>query len=175
MISIGRQLPKLSDCAPVAPASADAATIMQQTNLPPRPDSDIISEAIPLFYIGQNEDGFWVARAADERMGGIFLYKKSALRFANRNSQPGGCAIMLLSERFELDVKNKGNPLASRLAAAKHIVLQPAQRAAPWLATLMKRVHPVALLVGLFATAFTATIVLRLAVWLAVIAAQSAF
>jgi hypothetical protein len=40
---------------------------------------------------------------------------------------------------------------------------------------MAKRAHPVVLLLGLFATAFTATIVLRLAIWLAVLAARSAF
>ena len=82
---------------------------------------------------------------------------------------------MLLSERFELDVENNGNPLAAYLAAARRVVLQLAQRAAPRAATLVKRAHPVALLLGLFATAFTATIVLRLAVWLAVLTAKSVF
>jgi len=82
---------------------------------------------------------------------------------------------MILSERFELDVENKGNPLVARLAAAKLIVLQRAQRTAPWAFAMAKRAHPVALLLGLFAAAFTATIVLRLAIWLAVLAVRSVF
>jgi hypothetical protein len=176
MVSIGRHAAKLSDCAPTLQPSFDAATIMaQQTKLPPRPDAGILSEAIPLFFIGRNEDGFWVAREADGRIGGIFLRKQSALRFANRNTQPGGCATMFLTERFELDIANKGNPLVAHLAAARRVVLQLAQRAAPQAAAIAKRAHPAALLLGLFATAFTATIVMRLAVWLAVIAAKSAF
>ena len=145
------------------------------TRLPQRPDPSILSEAIPLFFIGRNEDGFWVAREADGRIGGIFLRKQSAVRFANRSAQPRGCATMFLSERFELDVENKGNPLVAHLAAARRLVLQLAQRTAPWAVATAKRAHPVALLLGFFATAFTATIVLRLAIWLAVLATKSAF
>ena len=39
-------------------------------------------------------------------------------------SSPGGCAIMFLSERFELDVENKGNPFVAHVAPAKRIVSQ---------------------------------------------------
>jgi hypothetical protein len=145
------------------------------TKLPQRPDPSILSEAIPLFFIGRNKDGFWVAREAYGRIGNIFLRKQSAVRFANRSAQPRGCATMFLSERFELDVENKVNPLVAHLAAARRLVLQLAQRTAPWAVATAKRAHPVALLLGFFATAFTATIVLRLAIWLAVLAAKSAF
>ena len=82
---------------------------------------------------------------------------------------------MFLSEHFELDVKNKGNPFVAHFAAARRIVSQLAQRTAPWTVAMAKRAHPVALLLGFFAVAFTATIVLRLAIWLVVLAAKSAF
>jgi len=82
---------------------------------------------------------------------------------------------MFLSKPFELDVENKGNPLVAHLAAARRLMLQLAQRMAPWVGAMAKRAHPVALLLGLFAIAFTATIVLRLTIWLAVLAARSAF
>ncbi|HZL27461.1 MAG TPA: hypothetical protein VFC39_13130 [Acidobacteriaceae bacterium] len=107
---------------PVAPNAA--------TRLPQRPDLSILSEAIPLFFIGRNKDGFWVARDADGRIGGIFLLKHSALRFANRNTQPWGCATMFVEERFELDIENKGNPFVARLGAAKRLVSRLAQRLA---------------------------------------------
>jgi hypothetical protein len=196
MATIGRHDSKLSDCAPALPTPFDAMTVMalqgpefpdyrphvasmakpaEPTTLPPRPDPGIISEAIPLFFIARNEDGLWVAREADGQIGGIFLRKQAALQFANRTSQPGGCATMFLSGRFELDVENIGNPLVAHLVAAKRLVLQLAQRTAPWAGSIAKRAHPVALLLGLFATAFTATIVLRLTIWLAVLGARSAF
>ena len=200
MVTIGRHVSKLSDYASalptlfgtptiVAPHGSDnphpqrrrasgggndcGAHIAGPTKLPQRPTAEILSEAIPLFFIGRNEDGFWVARESDGRIGGIFLRKQSALRFANGSAQPGGCAIMFLSERFELDVENKGNPFVAHLAPAKRIVSQLGQRTAACTAAMAKRAHPAAL--GLFATAFAATIVLRLAIWLAVLAAKSAF
>lgn len=196
MATIGRHVSKLSDYAPALPTPFDAMTVMalqgpdipdyrphvasmaqpaEPTKLPPRPDPGIISEAIPLFFISRNEDGFWVAREADGRIGGVFLRKQAALWFANRSAQPGGCATMFLSKRFELDVENKGNPLVVHFATARLLVLQLAQRTAPWAVATAKRAHPVALLLGFFATAFTATIVLRLAIWLAVLATKSVF
>jgi hypothetical protein len=48
-----------------------------------RPHSSALSEAIPAFFVGRNKDGFWVARDADAKIGGIFLFEKSALNFAN--------------------------------------------------------------------------------------------
>jgi hypothetical protein len=189
MATIGRHVSKLPGHAPAqakrtaatgrgsgyGPHVASMAQPAKPTKLPQRPDPSILSEAIPLFFIGRNNDGFWVAREAYGRIGGIFLRKQSAVRFANRSAQPRGCATMFLSERFELDVENKGNPLVAHLAAARRLVLQLAQRTAPWAVATAKRAHPVALLLGFFATAFTATIVLRLAIWLAVLAAKSAF
>jgi hypothetical protein len=85
---------------------------------PRRPDVRVLSETIPLFFIGRNGCRLWIAREAEGRTGGIFLFKRSALRFAERNSAPIGCATMFLADRFELDVENRGNPLAAWLDAA---------------------------------------------------------
>ena len=104
------------------------------TRLPQRPDPSILSEAIPLFLIVQNRDGFWIARDVNGRVGGIFLRKQSALKFADENTPPVGCAKMLLSGRFELDIENKGNPLVARLVAAKRVLtrLAPTLRHCCW-------------------------------------------
>ena len=86
---------------------------------PQRPDARVLSEAIPLFFIGRNKNGLWVAREAEGRTGGVFLLKRSALRFVKKNSVPVGCATMFLAERFELDVENQGNPLVTWFDAAR--------------------------------------------------------
>ena len=86
-----------------APRGAHAAA-----NLPHRPDASIINESIPLFYIGQNKKGRWVVREADGRSGGLFLFKQWAVRFARRQSEPSGCAIMFLAEPLELDIDSQG-------------------------------------------------------------------
>jgi hypothetical protein len=117
--------------APVEPTAAG--------RLPQRPDPSILSEAIPLFFIGQNFDGFWVARDADGRVGGIFLLKQSALKFADRNAPPVGCAKMFLSERFELDIENKGNPLVARLGAIKHVLTRHAPRLSAFVGTATRQ------------------------------------
>jgi len=80
-------------------------------------DPGVVSEAIPAFFIGRNKEGFWVARDAKGRMGGIFLLENSALSFAKSQSQPGGCATIFPSHRFELDLENSGNPLALQLGS----------------------------------------------------------
>jgi hypothetical protein len=80
-------------------------------------DAGIVSDAIPAFFIGRNSQGFWVARETKGRIGGIFLLESSALSFARTNSGPAGCATIFLSERFELDLKNNGNPLVPYLGS----------------------------------------------------------
>jgi len=102
------------------PASASA------TQLPRRPDASALSEAIPLFYIGCNKSGLWVVREAAGGSGGLFLFKQSAARFARRQSEPAGCAMMFLAEPVELDVDNQGSRFAGLLTAASRIVARRA-------------------------------------------------
>jgi hypothetical protein len=85
-------------------------------------DPGILNAAIPAFYIGRDSDGFWLARDARGESGGIFLLKSSALAFARRASRPAGCATIFPSERFELDVENRGNPLVPCLRPLKRLI-----------------------------------------------------
>ena len=81
-------------------------------------DPDIVSAAIPAFFIGRNSAGLWVAREANGRIGGLFLFRSSAVDFANRQSGPARCALVFPRDVFELDIENRGNPLiegASRI------------------------------------------------------------
>ena len=73
---------------------------------------DILSDAIPTFFIGRNRTGLWIAREAKGRIGGIFLLKSSALAFARAQSEMARFAMIFPSQRFELDLDNEGNPLA---------------------------------------------------------------
>ena len=86
------------------------------------------NEAIPAFFIGRNNDGFWVARDAKGRIGGLFLFESSALSFAQRKSGPWGCAAIFPTERIELDLKNQGNPFATQLGWLKRIATRTQQR-----------------------------------------------
>jgi hypothetical protein len=78
-------------------------------------DPNVVSSSIPAFFIGRNMDGLWVAREASGGIGGLFVLKCSAVAFARAHGGPVGCAIILPSERFELDLENEGNPFASYL------------------------------------------------------------
>jgi hypothetical protein len=96
-------------------------------------DPGIVNEAIPAFFVGRNQEGFWVARDAKGRIGGIFLLENSALLFAKRNSRLTGCATILPSERFELDLDNRGNPLVAPLVWGTRLVMRGWQRMAAFI------------------------------------------
>ena len=103
-------------------------------------DPGIVNEAIPAFFIGRNKEGFWVARDAKGQIGGIFLLENSALSFAKRNSWPAGCATIFPSERFELDLENKGNPVVTLLGPLIHLAMRHRQRMAALIRKMTKAV-----------------------------------
>ena len=85
-------------------------------------DPTLISASIPVFVVGRNRDGFWVARDAKGEHGGIFLFKSSALAFVRRACRQAGCATIFPSERFELDVENQGNRFVDYLKPLLRLV-----------------------------------------------------
>jgi hypothetical protein len=87
-------------------------------------DPGIVNGAIPAFFIGRNKEGFWVARDVNGRIGGIFLLETSALSFARRNSRPRGCATILPSRRFELDLENQGNRFVMHFASLMRLAMR---------------------------------------------------
>jgi hypothetical protein len=106
-----------------------------------RPHSSALSEAIPAFFVGRNKDGFWVARDADAKIGGIFLFERSALNFANRLTWPVRCAIIYPSEKFELDIENDGNRLLAYFGRQKHVVSHHARRVVAFLVRAVRRTN----------------------------------
>ena len=99
--------------------AAKHATTMIQPNIQFQPlDPDIVSASIPAFFIGRNRAGFWVARETEGRIGGLFLFKSSAVEFAKTESAAARCALIFPSETIELDVDNRGNPLTAQLVRA---------------------------------------------------------
>jgi hypothetical protein len=108
--------------------SDDFAVPSSVYKFPLRPDATIVSATIPLFYIGRNSNGVWVVREADGRSGGLFLLKQSALRFARRQSEPAGCAMMFLAEPFELDIENQGTRYADPVSAIENAARHAACR-----------------------------------------------
>jgi len=106
---------------------AKQAAALRQTALGPL-DPDVVSAAIPAFFVGRNSAGLWVAREANGRIGGLFLFKSSAVDFANRQSQPTRCALVFPAESFELDIENRGNPLIVLAEGAIRLVARVAAR-----------------------------------------------
>jgi hypothetical protein len=104
------------------------APIAALRKFPPRPGRRVFNETIPLFYIGRSKNGFWMAREEKSGIGGLFFLRRSALRFAARNSGPAGRATMLLTQRFELDRANDGNPLAGAVDAVVRAAARLARR-----------------------------------------------
>jgi hypothetical protein len=104
-------------------------------------DPGIVSDTIPAFFIGRNKDGFWVARDAKGQIGGIFLIESSALSFARTNSRPAGCATIVLSERFELDLVNNGNPLVPYLGAPMQLARRSRRQIAAFIGRLAEAVE----------------------------------
>jgi hypothetical protein len=92
-------------------------------------DAGVISDAFPAFFIGRNGEGFWVARDAKGRIGGLFLRKVSAISFARTQSGPGVCATIFPTGRFELDLENSGNPLIPCLRPLMRLAQHLQQRA----------------------------------------------
>jgi hypothetical protein len=103
-------------------------------------DPGIVNEAIPAFFIGRNMEGFWVARDVKGQIGGIFLLENSAVSFVRRNSRPAGCATIFPSERIELDLDNKGNPLVAQLGWLKRLAMRGRQRMVTFIGNMTEAV-----------------------------------
>lgn len=84
-----------------------------------RPDADTLDPDIPLFLIGKDKDGFWVALEAHNCAGGIFFTERGARKFAKHWAGPRGCATMAVSEPVELDFRGEGNVLIPLIKALK--------------------------------------------------------
>jgi hypothetical protein len=107
---------------PLEVAHKECAPPWQAAPLPTRPDDTVLSGSIPLFFIGRSHNGFWVAREAGGRCGGLFLFRRSAARIARRNGLADGSATMLVEYSIELDLPNQGNRFVELIAATIDVV-----------------------------------------------------
>jgi hypothetical protein len=121
-----------TELAGTLPAGTTATVATQFQPL----DPDVISQAIPTFFMGRNKEGFWVAREAKGKIGGAFLFESSALSFARTHSRPTGCATIFPSERFELDLENQGNPFITQLGALMRLAMRARRRTAAVIGSL---------------------------------------
>jgi hypothetical protein len=112
----------------------ECALQLQPAPLPGRPDDTVLSDSIPLFFIGRNHNRFWVAREAAGRCGGLFLFRRSADRFARRNDLAGSGAIMLVEHSIELDLPNHGSRFVELITTTIDVV----RRRAPFVMNLVE-------------------------------------
>jgi hypothetical protein len=106
---------------------------------PCRPSFDVLSDSIPLFFIARNRVGFWIALDAEGRAGGIFLFRKSALRFAKKSCGTSGCATMFLADRLELDIESRGYRVIAWISAALDLMTRLVPDYPPPIPMLEKR------------------------------------
>jgi hypothetical protein len=66
-----------------------------------RPHWSVLNESIPMLLIGQNKAGLWVVCDSNRRELGVFSSQALAVRFAERECVPGGCALMYLDEPID--------------------------------------------------------------------------
>ena len=116
-----------------------AVPVGMTAKFPCRSDSGVLSESIPLFFIARNRAGLWVAREAEGHTGGIFLFKRSAVRFVKKSSGPRGCATMFRAEHFELDVENRGNQLIGWIGAVLNVIARYIPEYPPPILLLQKK------------------------------------
>lgn len=118
---------------PLEKAGKERAPRWQTRQLPSRPDDTVLSDSIPLFFIGRNNSGFWVAREAAGRCGGLFLSRRSVAQFARRNGLAEGGATMLVEHSIELDLPNRGSRFVELIVTTTDFV----KRRAPFVTNLI--------------------------------------
>jgi hypothetical protein len=111
------------------PLASDRLPELEHSAVTPfvRPGPEVLSEAIPVFFIGRNRDGFWVARNADGKFGGLFWSKEAATRFT-KSIWPAGCATIFPQTRFELDLENAGSSFVAYVGPIRRLLAHGAYR-----------------------------------------------
>jgi len=122
-------------CSNVSEAASAPKGLTPVTPFQPL-DADILNASIPLFFIGRDKDGFWLARDTKGRVGGLFLFESSALAFARRHAWPSGCATVFSSELLELYLENQGNPLIDYLRPIMRLGMHGLHQIGAWTAAL---------------------------------------
>jgi hypothetical protein len=64
----------------------------------------------PLFFIGQNSRGNWVAQDERHLCGGLFINRAAALKFALFENGRRPQAVVMVPGVFELDLSRKPQP-----------------------------------------------------------------
>jgi hypothetical protein len=66
----------------------------------------------PLFMVGQDERGHWVAQALDGACGGLFVSRDAAMRYIRSEKGPSPQAVVMVSGVLDLDMDRKPSAAA---------------------------------------------------------------
>lgn len=61
----------------------------------------------PLFVVGQDERGNWVAQTLDGVCGGLFVSRDAAMRYIRSEKEKSPQAVVMVSGVLELDMQRK--------------------------------------------------------------------
>jgi hypothetical protein len=82
----------------------------------------------PLFLVGKDSQGHWVARDQSGLCGGLFVGRAEALKFARAENGNRPQAIVVVDDVLELDMSV--TPRASRSAIGAASVAKPSKQSA---------------------------------------------
>jgi hypothetical protein len=68
----------------------------------------------PVFMVGQNSRGNWVARDQKGVCGGLFVSREAALRFVRAENGHRQQAVVMVSGNLELDMSSRPGGLSRR-------------------------------------------------------------
>jgi hypothetical protein len=81
----------------------------------------------PLFFVGTNSRGHWVVQDEQHLIGGLFISRAAALRFALFENSNNPQAVIMVPDLFEIDLKDA--PMIGH-QSAEQIDAAPMRRAA---------------------------------------------
>ena len=65
----------------------------------------------PIFMVGQDERGNWIAQDLDGVFGGLFVSRDAAMRYIRSEKGPQPRAVVMVSGVLDLDMSRKREPL----------------------------------------------------------------
>lgn len=79
---------------------------------------------LPLFMIGQDDRGHWVAQDLTGVCGGLFVTREAALRYVRDETRHQPQAVVMVSGVLDLDMARRPNPAFGRQLAVDPVRLR---------------------------------------------------
>ena len=81
----------------------------------------------PLFMVGQDGRGNWIAQDKEGMRGGLFVNREAALRYVRSENGSKPQAILMVTGQLELDLRGCSAPIKS-VVTSRHRLAVPASR-----------------------------------------------